>query len=64
MNTVFPRILEHALQLYTKPPLFGDVSSGLIYSGMLQNIRGLEHAPLSQTYQIFWLEQSFDRKCL
>ena len=39
------------MPLYTKPPLFGDGSSGLVYSGMLQNIRGLEHAPLSETYQ-------------
>ena len=43
------------MPLYTKPPLFGDDPSGLVYSGMLQNIRGLEHAPLSETYQIFSL---------
>ena len=39
------------MPLYTKPPLFVNGSSGLVYSGMLQNIRGLEHAPLSEAYQ-------------
>ena len=38
------------MQLYTKPPTFGDGLGGLVYSGMLQIIRGLDHAPLSETW--------------
>ena len=41
-----------SMPLYTNPPLFGDGSSGHVYSGMLQIIRGLEHAPLSETLKI------------
>ena len=41
-----------SMPLYTKLPLFGDGSSGLVYSGMLQTIRGLELAPLSETENI------------
>ena len=57
-SEIFSQLLSQQLvQLpYTKPPLFGDGSSGLVYSGMLQNVRGLEHAPLSGTILIFWLE--------
>ena len=48
LGTVFPRILEHAT-IYETATFFKRIF-GLVYSGMLQNIRGLEHAPLSETY--------------
>ena len=45
------------MPLYTKPPLFEGGSSGLVNRGMLQIIRGQEHAPLSETENIGQIDQ-------